>query len=117
MPSVRRLAAIAVLACGMGFQAALTRRVNLKGMKTIAATLSFTPTAAESKLAGGEGLGGGSGLASVLSVVFGAFCGGLLLRVGDLRAPLFLAAALLSIAAVGAAVISRRTADWQQPHK
>ncbi|MFC4609909.1 DUF1275 family protein [Streptomyces maoxianensis] len=59
----------------------------------------------------------GSGVASVLTVVFGAFCGGLLLRVGDVRAPLLLAIALLLIAAAGVAVLSKNEADWQRPHK
>jgi uncharacterized membrane protein YoaK (UPF0700 family) len=117
VPSARRLAAVVALACGMGFQAAITRQVKLKDMKTIVATLSFTAVAADSKLAGGRGRGGGSGVASVLTVVFGAFCGGLLLRVGDLRAPLLLALALLLIAAAGAAVLSRKEADWQRPRK
>ncbi|MFF4233761.1 YoaK family protein [Streptomyces sp. NPDC001820] len=117
VPSARRWGAIVALACGMGFQAALTRQVNLKDMRTIVATLTFTAVAADSKLAGGRGRGVGSGVASVLTVVFGAFCGGLLLRVGDVRAPLLLAIALLLIAAAGVAVLSKNEADWQRPHK
>lgn len=114
VPSARRWAAIVVLACGMGFQAALTRQVRLTDMRTIVATLTFTAVAADTKLAGGTGRGAGSGLASVLTVVFGAFCGGLLLRVGDVRAPLLLAIALLLIAAARVAVLSREEADWQR---
>ncbi|WP_407552254.1 YoaK family protein [Streptomyces sp. Pv4-95] len=116
VPSARRWAAIAALACGMGFQAALTRQVNLKDMRTIVATLTFTAVAADSKLAGGRGRGVTSGVVSVLTVVFGAFCGGLLLRVGDVRAPLLLAIALLLIAAAMVAVLSRKEAEWQRPH-
>lgn len=115
--SARRWAAIVVLACGMGFQAALTRQAHLEDMRTVVATLTFTAVAADTKLAGGTGQGAGSGLASVLTVVFGAFCGGLLLRVGDVRAPLLLALALLLAAAAGAAVLSRKEADWQRPRK
>lgn len=117
VPSARRLPAIVALACGMGFQAALTRQVNLKDMKTIVATLTFTAIATDSKLAGGRGRGVGSGVASVLTMVFGAFCGGLLLRAGDVRAPLLLAIALLLIAAAGVAILSRKEANWQRPHK
>ena len=59
--------------------------------------MTLTGLAADSRLAGGTGHGGGRRLAAVASMLVGAVAGGLLVAHVDLSLPLFLAAAIAAV--------------------
>jgi uncharacterized membrane protein YoaK (UPF0700 family) len=92
-----RYVAIALLAMAMGARNAAVRGLGVKDLTTTVLTMTLTGLAADSRLAGGTGQGGGRRLAAVGAMLGGAVVGGLLVAYVDLSAPLFLAAAVAAL--------------------
>ncbi len=86
-------AVIALLAFALGFRNATVRRVAVPDLTTTVLTMTLTGLAAGSRLFGGSGSGSVRRGAAVISMLAGAICGALLLRVA-LWAVLLAAAAL-----------------------
>jgi uncharacterized membrane protein YoaK (UPF0700 family) len=88
-----RYVVIALLAAAMGARNAAVRALGVRDLSTTVLTMTLTGLAADSRLAGGTGSGGGRRVAAVASMLVGAVAGGLLVADVDLSLPLFLAAA------------------------
>jgi len=73
------------------------RGLGVRDLSTTVLTMTLTGLAADSRLAGGTGHGGGRRLAAVASMLVGAVAGGLLVARVDLSLPLFLAAAIAAV--------------------
>jgi uncharacterized membrane protein YoaK (UPF0700 family) len=98
---------IALLAVGLGLQNATARRLAVADLTTTVLTLTIVGTAADSRLAGGQGSKGGRRLLSVVTMGLGALVGSLLtLKVGA-ELPLAVATAVLGTVVAGAVVGSR----------
>jgi uncharacterized membrane protein YoaK (UPF0700 family) len=89
-----RYVVIALLAAAMGARNAAVRALGVRDLSTTVLTMTLTGLAADSRLAGGTGSGGGRRVAAVASMLVGAVAGGLLVADVDLSLPLFLAAAV-----------------------
>jgi uncharacterized membrane protein YoaK (UPF0700 family) len=92
-----RYVVIALLAAAMGARNAAVRGLGVRDLSTTVLTMTLTGLAADSRLAGGTGHGGGRRLAAVASMLVGAVAGGLLVAHVDLSLPLFLAAAIAAV--------------------
>ena len=88
---------IGLLAFAMGARNAAVRALGVKNLNTTVLTMTLTGLAADSKLAGGSGSGGGRQLAATGAMLIGALIGGILVLEVDVAAPLFVAAALAAI--------------------
>jgi uncharacterized membrane protein YoaK (UPF0700 family) len=84
---------IALLAFALGFRNATVRKVAIPDLSTTVLTMTLTGLAADSRLFGGSGSGTVRRSSAVISMLLGAVCGALLLRV-SLPAVLVLAAVL-----------------------
>jgi uncharacterized membrane protein YoaK (UPF0700 family) len=71
---------IALLALAMGTRNATVRRLGVPDLTTTVLTMTLTGLAAESPLAGGTGKGSARRIAAVVSMLFGALAGALLLK-------------------------------------
>jgi uncharacterized membrane protein YoaK (UPF0700 family) len=89
-----RYVVIALLAAAMGARNAAVRALGVRDLSTTVLTMTLTGLAADSRLAGGTGSGGGRRVAAVASMLVGAVAGGLLVADVDLSLPLYLAAAV-----------------------
>ena len=89
-------ALIAVTALAMGIRNASVRRLGVPDLSTTVLTMTLTGFAAESRPAGGSGMGSLRRVAAVVAMLVGALCGALLLKT-ELYLPLALAAALALI--------------------
>jgi uncharacterized membrane protein YoaK (UPF0700 family) len=92
-----RYVVIALLAAAMGARNAAVRGLGVRDLSTTVLTMTLTGLAADSRLAGGTGHGGGRRLAAVASMLVGAVAGGLLVAHVDLSLPLFVAAAIAAV--------------------
>lgn len=102
-PGPATVAVAAVVAVGMGLQAALARHVAVKDVTTVVVTSTITGLAADSWLGARTGQPWVRRVLAVLLIAAGAAAGALLLRV-DLAAGLALSALLtFVVAALGAA--------------
>src|SRR3954453_5607689 len=90
---------IALLALAMGVRNATVRRLGVPDLTTTVLTMTLTGLAADSRVAGGSGQGSGRRIAAVLTMLFGAIAGALLLKI-SLVPPLLAAAALALVVAV-----------------
>jgi uncharacterized membrane protein YoaK (UPF0700 family) len=91
---------IALLAAGMGIQNAAARKLVVRDLTTTVLTLTLTGVASDSRLAGGEGSRVGRRGLAVVSMLFGALIGGLLVLHVDDAVSLGLATALLLVVVV-----------------
>ncbi len=86
-------ALIVLMACAMGIRNATVRKVAVPDLTTTVLTMTLTGLAADSRFAGGSGVGSTRRIAAVFAMLAGAVAGGLLLK-SALFLPLVLAAAL-----------------------
>lgn len=94
---------IALLAIGLGLQNSAARRLAVRDLTTTVLTLTIVGTAADSRLAGGQGSKGGRRLLSVMVMGVGALVGSLLtLKVGT-ELPLAVGLVVLVLVGIGAA--------------
>jgi uncharacterized membrane protein YoaK (UPF0700 family) len=102
----RAVITIAVLAVSFGLQNATVRRLGVRDLTTTVLTMTLTGLAADSPLAGGTGQKPFRRLGSAIAMLAGAGTGALLLRTTP-TAVLTLAAALVTLVALGFATASR----------
>ncbi len=112
-----RYALIAPLAIAMGVQNATARRLAVPDLTTTVLTLTLTGLAADSRLGGGTGGHPARRLIAVGAMFTGALVGALLVINVDLVLPLGIAAAILSITALSAHVLSVNASDWARQTK
>jgi uncharacterized membrane protein YoaK (UPF0700 family) len=86
-------ALIVLMASAMGVRNATVRHIAMPDLTTTVLTMTLTGFAAESRLAGGSGMGSVRRLSAVLAMLAGAIAGALLLK-ASVFAPLGLAAVL-----------------------
>jgi uncharacterized membrane protein YoaK (UPF0700 family) len=102
---------LVALGLAMGVQNATAQRLNVPELTTTVLTRTLTSLAARSRVGGGRGANTGRRLLAILSMLLGAFAGGLLaLRVSVAAA----IAVALAIAAL-VAIAMNRTVDSDAP--
>lgn len=114
VPEGRRVAAIIVLAVGMGLQSAVAARVGVPDMRTTVVTSALAALASGVWSARDRTAHAALRTVSVATMLLGALCGALLLRYMDPWAPLVAVIALLAVAMVALAFCSRQDAPWHR---
>jgi uncharacterized membrane protein YoaK (UPF0700 family) len=106
-----------VLAVAMGLQIATVRRMRVADVTTSVVTQTLTGLVADSALAGGDNTRWVRRIGSVLSLLVGAFVGGLLVVHAGVRWGLLAASVLLLLTAVAASSLAARTPReaWVSP--
>ncbi|MBT0993711.1 DUF1275 family protein [Cellulomonas sp. DKR-3] len=84
-PSAYAAVVTGALAAALGIQAAAARRLAVRDVTTVVVTSTLTGLAADSRLAGGPGVGGGRRVLVVVLLTAGAAVGALLLTAGGDR--------------------------------
>ncbi|RCG26534.1 DUF1275 domain-containing protein [Sphaerisporangium album] len=98
---------VALVALAMGLQFATVRLLGIPDLTTTIQTRILTGLVADSRLAGGEGPRAGRRIASVLTLVLGAFAGAQAYRAGGVARTLAAVAVCVALIAVVYAVRSR----------
>lgn len=110
-----RYALIAVLGIAMGIQNAAARTIAVPDLTTTVLTLTITGIAADSTLAGGSGSRAGRRLASVATMLAGAFLGAALIRHTQDYYPLIIALAVIIPGAATSYLLGRPAPGWVRP--
>jgi uncharacterized membrane protein YoaK (UPF0700 family) len=97
LPSASAYAVIVCTAFAMGLRNAIVRRLAVPDLTTTVLTLTVTGLAADSSMAGGDGVRSGRRVLSILAMFGGALAGALLLRGFGMRVPLAVAALLVAV--------------------
>jgi uncharacterized membrane protein YoaK (UPF0700 family) len=100
------------LAMAMGLQNAAARRLGVPDLTTTVLTMTLTGLAADSKLAGGKGSGPGRRLAAVITMIFGAGVGAVLVLHAGVAAALALAFTLQVMNGIAAYRVAGSNAPW-----